>query len=860
MRHFLILLMLVLTAMAAITGCGQKQAEVLPVEFRAAMQAPAVRGEFVSLRETQLMAPFVTEVIELIPEGTAVAAGQEIAKLSAGDRQQTLKKEQSELEKSVITLEGDKVILVLAGRIEQKNLDLAAIELDRRQIEYDRAVDSRDWLRLVEQEEAARAGKIRGMMLRKQFEASEKMSERGFSARQELADHEKDLKIHILTASLTHRLIDYIDRFADEKKVFEASAALERAKLGCELASFTAPRNLSDYQMALNQSTRTHKQVSDTVAKVNNELASLTIRAPVSGILLYGETYDGSQLLKLRRGAQVYPGLTFLKLVDDKLNGVNFPLDQRDARLVSSTTPLFYRPDALPEMVFPCTFASRVPVALEIPQAKPDGRTQVTLKANIASYPASLMLGFSGTVYCYDFVSDMCRRFSGSRRVRVGRRSMKRLMSTSGDVKPASASFIVANLDGKLSEVSEEGKTVKAGDPLAVIDCEELIQSARDSEIELKKKNEEYQLQLQKNTIECEKTARGIEVRKGAWEVARLKHAALLKRREEDKIIDLKRSLEVLQARISLAQEKITHLAELRKKGLGSELESLQAEAELAEIRKDEKITAYKLRLEESGPTERSVKLSELDVRKAEVELEKAQLEGELTTLRNDRTARLLEADIKGLEISLAQTREEIESASIKAPTDGVVILNEFNKAGGGLGKAKVGDSIYARIPFMQVADVGNLQIHCTVSEMDARFIKRGDEVKILLKGNSNRSLRGWVDSVGIVAVTEFRKRQDATVSVIIALADPATGKIETDPSIRPGTSCEVEFKLYDLADSLFVPFDALLPTATASCIVTSDRKIQPVQLLFADGLHGCAVASGLQEGDEILLMEPVND
>lgn len=27
------------------------------------------------------MAPFVTEVIELIPEGTAVAAGQEIAKL-----------------------------------------------------------------------------------------------------------------------------------------------------------------------------------------------------------------------------------------------------------------------------------------------------------------------------------------------------------------------------------------------------------------------------------------------------------------------------------------------------------------------------------------------------------------------------------------------------------------------------------------------------------------------------------------------------------------------------------------------------------------------------------------------------------
>ena len=76
MRYFLTLLLFLLAAMLPITGCGQKPADILPVEFRAAMQAPAVRGEFVSLRETQLMAPFVTEVVELIPEGTPdLAAG-----------------------------------------------------------------------------------------------------------------------------------------------------------------------------------------------------------------------------------------------------------------------------------------------------------------------------------------------------------------------------------------------------------------------------------------------------------------------------------------------------------------------------------------------------------------------------------------------------------------------------------------------------------------------------------------------------------------------------------------------------------------------------------------------------------------
>jgi len=176
------------------------------------------------------------------------------------------------------------------------------------------------------------------------------------------------------------------------------------------------------------------------------------------------------------------------------------------------------------------------------------------------------------------------------------------------------------------------------------------------------------------------------------------------------------------------------------------------------------------------------------------------------------------------------------------------------------MGKARAGDNIYARIPFMQVADVANLQVHCTVSEMDARFIKPGNEVRLLLKGNTSKVLRGWVDSVGIVAVTEFKKRQDATVTVIIGMVSPDSGKAESDPALRPGSSCEVEFVLYDIPDALFLPFDGLLPTATASCVIDRAGQMRPVKLLFADGLRGCAIAAGLQAGDEILLPEADND
>ena len=854
-RFFIPLLIVIL-----LIGCGEEAKQPTMPAKQGLQSAPVARAEFVSLRETRLMAPFTTEVLELVPEGTLAGAGDKLALLSAGDREQQLKERQSELDANIIGLERDKTLYEAAIKIEEKNGELVRLEFERRKIEHERAQETRDWLRLLEQTEAMQAGKVKLKMLQKQFEASEKMAEKGFAARQDLASHEKDLLVHILGASLTVKLIDFIDTHADEKKVFETAEALERARLAVDLASFTAGRNLSDYLFALNESQRKYEQNLLQVEEIERKLASLTVTAPGDGLLLYGDTYDGSQILKLRRGAQVYPGLTFLKIVDPDHCGVNFALDQRDALLVGSETPLFFRPDAMPELLVPCVFEAKVPVALEIPQGKPDGRTQVQIKARVASYPESLMIGFSGTIFCSDFVDDMRSRFKGNRRAVVGQRHMRRLMSTTGDVKPASASFIVSSIEGRLSAVAEEGKGVSAGDQIAVLDCEELIQSRRDSEIELKKKQEEYQLQIQKYQIEHEKTLKAIEVSRGAYEVARLKHAALLKRREEDKIIDLKRSLEVLQARIGLAQEKIAHVAELRRRGLSSELEVMTGESELADLRREHKIVEYRLKTEESGPTSRSIRLSELEVQKAALELEKAELQGQIDDNRNLMAARLLASQIRKLEMNLARMTEEIESAVVRAPADGVVILNEFNKSGGGMGKARAGDNIYARIPFMQVADVANLQVHCTVSEMDARFIKPGNEVRLLLKGNTSKVLRGWVDSVGIVAVTEFKKRQDATVTVIIGMVSPETGKVESDPALRPGSSCEVEFVLYDLPDAIYLPFDGLLPTATASCVIDRSGQMRPVKLLFADGLHGCAIASGLQAGDEILLPEADND
>ncbi|MEW6712440.1 MAG: hypothetical protein AB1403_21665, partial [Candidatus Riflebacteria bacterium] len=421
-------------------------------------------------------------------------------------------------------------------------------------------------------------------------------------------------------------------------------------------------------------------------------------------------------------------------------------------------------------------------------------------------------------------------------------------------------SYIISMSDSKLNHIEEEGRTVEAGHILAKLDHAEDSQSLSDTEIELSKLKEELQLLLEKNQIDDEQLKRKIEVKRGALEVARLKHAALLKSRDEDAIIDLKRSLELVNAKIDLANEKVAHVKALRAKGLRSELEEMQAEAEVADLLKEKAITAYKLELEDSGPTRRSVALSLLEVKKAETELAMTEKEVSLGRISNSMNVKIKELEIRKLEIRIKEYKHLIEMAEIKAPCAGVVIHNETHRSSGGLGKAKVGDEIYARVPFMQVAEIDNLQVHTEVSEMDAKFIKPGDQVNVLLKGNSVSSFPGWVSSVSYVAQTDFKIRQDAVVKVVIDLVSEKHGVKKVDSAFRPGQSCEVEFLLYDLQDVLQVPYDAILPLANGPCLIDENLQLKKVEILFSDGLQGYAIESGAQEGDDILLMEAGND
>jgi multidrug efflux pump subunit AcrA (membrane-fusion protein) len=850
MKKVLLIMLLALF----LVGCQQEPGATKKVKLKSQKDFFA-RAEFASMEESLIFSPFTTEIVEMVPEGTRVQPGEKLAQLSPGSRVESLHEESAILEKLSLQMSLEKMKKQNAREIERLKIEQFRLDMQKAEIELKRALTSRDWQKIMELEQSSELDKLKLKLANKQLEAAEKMIDRGFVARQELLETENSLAINLINASLTLRLVDYLENNADEKEVEQARQNYANTVLDYELAESSMQKTLAEHEYQFKQIKSDYDELVVEVDKVEKEIASLSIGAPTSGLILYGNSYDGSAFIKVQPGVMVYPGINFLRIVDPTRGGIIFNADPKDYAKFSSVDILYFRPDAFPEIVLPCKLSKISKLAFTSQGGKPDGRTFVEVKAEIATYPEVLKIGYSGTVLLNNPKESFIPKFKGNRTYRVVKKDLTRKTSNTGDVKPANSSYIISAFEGEVNSLAREGEAVKKGDVVAVIASEELDEEARDLEIELEKKREELLLMKEKHQIDEDRLKRQLEVKAGALEVARLRHAALLKRRDEDKIIDLQKNLEVIQARIDLAEEKVAHVKELYDKGLRSELQLLQAQQELAAAVKDKKTTSYELELEKSGPSKRTIKISEIETEKVALEKKIVQKESSQTEFINSMSRKILEKEINKLEINLKRKKQELSRAEMKAPEGGVVIYNETHN-GGEKAKIKVGDKVNSRIPFMQIAGMGNLQIHTEISEMDAKFIEVGDEVKVYLKGNSVSVARGWVSSISIIANTNFIKSQDANVKIIIDLVSAENGVKKVPEGFRPGISCEVEFTLYDLKDALIVPFDAVVPLIERPAVVNADKQLKPVKVALSDGLEGYVIESGIKEGDEILLME----
>jgi multidrug resistance efflux pump len=210
---------------------------------------------------------------------------------------------------------------------------------------------------------------------------------------------------------------------------------------------------------------------------------------------------------------------------------------------------------------------------------------------------------------------------------------------------------------------------------------------------------------------------------------------------------------------------------------------------------------------------ETEIKQAEDDLSKAQLEVQKVEImsridaekaqetleEGQATLAQLRETFALkrkaAQAGIRILEIQRDRTqqimlhaRADADLMQIRAPLDGVVVLNTISKQGQ-MGEAQEGDQLRSGNPFMQVVDPSAMQVRVPVNQEDFMSLRVGQAARIHLDAYPELVFPGKLEEmapIGEAGDFSFRLR---TFTVVFSV----TGQ---DPKMMPDLSAAVDVEL----------------------------------------------------------------
>ncbi len=312
-----------------------------------------------------------------------------------------------------------------------------------------------------------------------------------------------------------------------------------------------------------------------------------------------------------------------------------------------------------------------------------------------------------------------------------------------------------------------------------------------------------------------------------------------------------------------------------------------QTEAESRFKRAREKSGAMPALLEEGFVTRDQVEQAGLDLQAAQIKLETATLElnllkkytapmdlrkkdSDLAEAKDElvRTKKKSESQLgqkeaafqekKNLLASLKrkykEAKEEIEGYTVKSPDEGIVIYGDPDQWWR-RNEVRVGGTAYNRSALFTLPVMTVMQVRVNVHEADVDKVKRDQPATVTCDVLPGVQMKGKVVKVASVPNTQNRWMSTGVKEFRVDIDLEGS-----EHSVRPNTSAKAEIFVEEVNDVLYVPSQAVRKKEGAYyCFLErrGDPEMREVTLGKSNDTH-VVVASGLEEGDRVLLAPPV--
>lgn len=449
--------------------------------------------------------------------------------------------------------------------------------------------------------------------------------------------------------------------------------------------------------------------------------------------------------------------------------------------------------------------------------------------------------------------------------------------TATGDIRAAKQIEIRNTIESEttVTEIIPEGSSVKAGEVLVRLNAENIQQRLDEERLSLESSRAQvvdaeqgYQIQLSEN--ESSRRAANLKLTLSKLEFEQWLDGDLMSRQQ-----DLEHALERAEKEEVRLREKLEKSAALYEKGYYSldqfkqdELSREQAVNTLSKAQLDKDVF-----WEFEYPKQRKTKESNVEEASAELERvirqNQARIASKEASLNNSRSALTIR------EQKFAKYQEQVNGATIKAPSDGLVVYAtsiENSRWGGDEGPLQVGSRVYPNQNLIVLPDTSEMVAAVRVHESLASRVRKGQHATVKVEAAGNERYSGVVESIGILAEQTSRwmdpNLREYTVRIMLDLpkAAPDAGS-ETGEgaprkvahALKPSMRCEAEIQLGSVTGATAIPIQAVFNEGPLRFVYVPEGSRftrRPVQLGQRSERYA-EIRAGLKIGERVLVRKP---
>jgi multidrug efflux pump subunit AcrA (membrane-fusion protein) len=437
--------------------------------------------------------------------------------------------------------------------------------------------------------------------------------------------------------------------------------------------------------------------------------------------------------------------------------------------------------------------------------------------------------------------------------------SMEVTVTKDGELQAINNTEIVCPVEGQsvIQSIVKEGTTVKKGDVIAVIETTDLTQKMETALLDLQKAEADLTAAKEAKEIQESTNVANLEAANVELVLARLDLEEYVNGTYPKLLASSKRDVEMARISVKTKEQDLAQQQALFAKGFVNASDVKTGEINLIKEQNTLASVEADLRVLEKYTYEK-----ESTDRKNKV----AQAEKKLVRVQRENMSQLAQkqADFNAKEQSLALRRRQmenykaqLEAATIKAPSDGLVVYG----SSGGWGRRETPIQAGANVRFQEtlirLPDTTRMKAVARIQEAQVSKLRvdpqRPMRAVLKIAGLPN-PMGGWVSNISVMADSGSRWfNPDSKEYPVDVTLDT------TPPGLKPGTTTEVKVYVERINEALAVPLPALYSAGPDSYVFERDGKggHKPVKVKIGsvNDTHA-QILDGIKQSDQVLLLQ----